>query len=711
MRSLVLALALALSACAGPRRRVEGDIVREIEFRGNRDFVTSAQHDDLLRRQMMQKQSPWGTFAWPVSRWLDPVLLDESLLERDARAVEVFLAHQGWYEAELIEWKIRRKRRQTGHKAGVVKIVGELEIGPKIVYGPDTPVIRWPDRPAKAPTVELLALLAPKPGYRMQLSDIQAAAAAMQTYLCERGFAAAQVTHGTHLRRFEREATVHFDVRSGPKLFYGPVLVEGATTAWRSTALEALADFEPGDRYDLRELVDLEQAVLQLGSFASVTVEPVLAEVEGDRVPILLRVVEAEPRFVELGGRVHWSGEALTPEVTAAVGHNDVADRFVLARSSANLGVSLDLSEERQALIYGIDNSLMAPRLWGPAWAARARADLRRELVEEQLRRDRILVDLHLLRELPLGLEAELGPGYSWNALAEPLTDNERAIMDSVLGIGFDPYTLTTLDARLTWDAIESGDLMDPRRGLWAQGAWQWAVPIIGRQHYQDLDAELRAWWTPKRRGTGLDGRTTLAGRLQLQAQASLDDEPIAWAERIFLGGPTSLRGFRSGQVGAYDCVCTERPGVHWLDEKDIYRHYLSRGGSQAGLASAELRVREVLLPDLGLAFFAEAGLLAEERADWADPAFLRWDVGGGVRYATPIGPLRLDLAFRPIYPEDQGPRFAGGDAWQGSYVNCDDNGVRRRPFDVFSVVNRTAPLARERFPAVNIYVTVGEAF
>ncbi len=711
MRTAPLALALALIACTGPRRRVEGDIVRSIEFRGNRDFITSAQHDDLLRRHMIQEQSPWGTFLWPISRWQEPVLLDRSLLERDARSVEVFLAHQGWFEAEHIEWKVKRRRRQTNKRAGVVKLVGVLEVGPKTVYDAQTPVIEWPDRPKKATTGEVLGKYAPQPGQRYELAEVEAAAADMQELLRERGYAAALVTAATQVHREQREATVSFLVRSGERYRYGPLRVHGADEDWRETALAELARLEEGERYAQSDLYALEQAVLRLGSFASVSVRPALDEAQDQLVPIDLVVVEAEPRFVELGGRVHWSGEALTPETSVGIGHNDVADRFVLARSTVSTGVSLDVVDEHRSVIAGLDNTLMAPRLWGPGWSARARADLRRDLVEEQLLRHRMLVDLQLQKALPLGLEIEAGPAVEWNALAEPLSTNDQAIMDAMLGIGFDPYTITALDSRLTLDAIRGGDVMDPRLGLWAQARWRYALPVGGPQHYQDLDAELRAWFTPRIKGTMLDRRTTVAGRLQLQAQAAMGDEPIPWAERVFLGGASSLRGFRSAQVGVYDCVCTERPGTYLLDEREIFRHYLSRGGSSSGLASAELRVREVLLPDLGLAVFAEAGLLADEPADWADPGYLRWDVGGGVRYATPVGPLRVDVAFRPVYPEDAGPRFSGGDAWQGSYVNCDGYDFRRRAFDLFSWANRTDPIMRGSLPAVNIYVTVGEAF
>ena len=52
------------------------------------------------------------------------------------------------------------------------------------------------------------------------------------------------------------------------------------------------------------------------------------------------------------------------------------------------------------------------------------------------------------------------------------------------------------------------------------------------------------------------------------------------------------------------------------------------------------------------LAAFVDAGFVTRERLDVVDPGYFRDNmlvaVGGGIRYRTPLGPIRLDFGYRP---------------------------------------------------------------
>ncbi len=82
------------------------------------------------------------------------------------------------------------------------------------------------------------------------------------------------------------------------------------------------------------------------------------------------------------------------------------------------------------------------------------------------------------------------------------------------------------------------------------------------------------------------------------------------------------------------------------------------RGGNAILLLNAELRVP--VWGDLGGAVFADGGNVFE-RTTQLDLGELRGSVGFGVRYRSPIGPVRLDLGFkldrRTVGTRREGPR------------------------------------------------------
>jgi len=73
--------------------------------------------------------------------------------------------------------------------------------------------------------------------------------------------------------------------------------------------------------------------------------------------------------------------------------------------------------------------------------------------------------------------------------------------------------------------------------------------------------------------------------------------------------------------------------------------------------ASAEVRYR--INESIGVAAFVDAGNAYSTL--WPDFEKVKFGVGGGVRYLTPVGPLRVDLAF-PVEPNKD-------DSWVALYV------------------------------------------
>jgi outer membrane translocation and assembly module TamA len=104
----------------------------------------------------------------------------------------------------------------------------------------------------------------------------------------------------------------------------------------------------------------------------------------------------------------------------------------------------------------------------------------------------------------------------------------------------------------------------------------------------------------------------------------------IPASERFFAGGDTTVRGFALDQLGI--------PLVT-LDEKGF-----PTGGGGLMILNAELRVPTTR--GLGIVGFFDTGNVFYRTSD-IRLGDLRGSLGFGVRYKSPIGPIRVDLGFK----------------------------------------------------------------
>jgi outer membrane protein insertion porin family len=105
--------------------------------------------------------------------------------------------------------------------------------------------------------------------------------------------------------------------------------------------------------------------------------------------------------------------------------------------------------------------------------------------------------------------------------------------------------------------------------------------------------------------------------------------EDLPASERFFAGGDTTIRGYALDTVG---------------EPSTISITGFPKGGNAVTILNAELRVP--VWGDVGAVVFVDGGNVFE-RVTHFDVGELRGSAGFGVRYRSPIGPVRLDLGFK----------------------------------------------------------------
>ncbi|HLF86881.1 MAG TPA: BamA/TamA family outer membrane protein, partial [Nitrospiria bacterium] len=100
-------------------------------------------------------------------------------------------------------------------------------------------------------------------------------------------------------------------------------------------------------------------------------------------------------------------------------------------------------------------------------------------------------------------------------------------------------------------------------------------------------------------------------------------------SERFFLGGRSSVRGYEQDSLGI--------PGVTIIDGTPT-------GGNAMFLVNGEFRMS--MLWGLGLVIFLDGGNVWPEYNE-INVSEMKYSTGIGLRYNTPIGPIRLDLGYK----------------------------------------------------------------
>jgi len=455
---------------------------------------------------------------------------------------------------------------------------------------------------------ELLTLIGNRAGTDFDYAGLERDEDSIATHYRNAGYLDVSVKTLPEIDDGAGTATLSFDIEEGPRYHLGKVVVQGnlltdAVVVYREVTIP---EGSPAGESDL---LAFQQAVFQTGLYKSVRLHRVKRPDEG----ILDLIVELEEALFfefEFG-----AGYGTDTGIRGFVG----AKSKNLDRKGRRLAVRISASEKEQ--IYLAD--LREPWVFGNRWkweggvtasyteAERESFSFRNTSVVTSINktifaRSSVSVQ-YVLDRYDL---FDVTPG----AVLSP-EDQGKATISAVRG-------LFVLDFR--------DDPFNPRRGSFNSGSAELATSYLESEvDYYKLVGQS-SWYFPVfRRNTFV-----VSGRAGVVRPFG-DTEEVPIQKRFFLGGRTTVRGFKEDHLGprAPDGSLT--------------------GGDYMVNGNLELRVP--LKYGFLVAFFLDAGSVWFED-DPENDFDLRESAGLGLRYITPIGPVALDHGWKLDTREGESP-------------------------------------------------------
>lgn len=333
--------------------------------------------------------------------------------------------------------------------------------------------------------------------------------------------------------------------------------------------------------------------------------------------------IEFAPRgFVQIGRRNLW-GKNRSIDLFTRVSVRRQNDPVLLAPAAENAGFGFNE--------YRMLGTYTEPRAFGPAWDLFVTG-----FVEEAIRPGFDLFSRGFNAETRAQVAPDLSTavGYSWgknDTSNVQLNPQDVPLVDRL----FEKVRLSSFSGSLLRDTRD--DVVDPNSGEVLSIDARLAARAIGSE-VGFAKAFTQAFIyrrMPGARRIVLAAGVRVGLAVGFPQGAAVGARPLLpISERFFAGGDTTVRGFAFDRLG----IPPGQPGA------TIDADGFPQGGNAVVVLNGELRVP--VTRDLGLVGFLDGGNVYDHVSN-ISLRRIRGGIGFGVRYRSPVGPIRVDLGFK----------------------------------------------------------------
>lgn len=614
--------------------------VEKIEIGGNQ-----AVSEKRLRSLMVTQEK-----GLPFVR---PGRLQDQVLKEDADAILGYYQTRGWVNA-----KVNAPEVTEGSKPDRLIVNIQLVEGPRALV--TSRKVVGAEHVSDDQIEDILTVRVGKP---FNPNEVRQDSFLLQNHYRNRGWREAAVKDDWKLSADGGSAEVTYTVEEGVRTFFGKTIVRGNTRT-NTDRITRLVTWDEGDPFSEEKVLTTQRNLTRTGVFRRVELKPQEADPASQTRPVDVDVQEGRPLSLLYGLGYQYAPDALEnrndPFAIAGVSYNNL---FGTMRS-ASVEVQYAPISSRGRLIL----TFREPFLFNRDLPLNVLFFLTREPIQKiDIERLGTVVETSKL----FGRYLRVGLRYEYQRI-EPANPDDLSSIEREFSKFDRPILQSAIGPNAFYDRRD--DIIDPHKGYYATAATKYAFPLkecpvttteLCYADYLKLSAQA-AYFRPF--GGGVFAMSARAGAINAYG----DEErgvPVPIAERFFAGGRSTNRAFDTDLLGipgeTVDPNTVARPhedggtgscagSYPQFSDRDCDSGPRIVGGN--GFLGLNAEFRFPILGNLGGTLFYDAAQVWKNPGDirvaFEGEDGLRQGVGVGLRYMTPIGPVRVEYGW-PVDPRE----------------------------------------------------------
>ena len=560
----------------------ERKYIKEVELAGNSEIETKK-----IRKNMYSK--PKYILSFITKRGLFKI----EEIERDSDRIKATYIDNGYLDVRVSEPGIRYDEEKDGY-------VVSFSIEEGLQYKVSTITFSGElagDQDEIRPKLELL------PDSVFSSFVLQSDIGKITDFYGDKGYAFANVTPDVRLDKGNNLVSIDYSIEKGEEVYIRNINILDNTRT-RDNVVRRELSLQEQSLYSVSKLRAARYETARLGYFEE-NIEVLTHRVEGtdDLMDVDVKVEERPTGFFSFGGGVS------SVENFLFSGQIQESNLF-------GYGKTLSLDAQVGGVTKALSLNYRDPYFFGTNW-----------LLDISLyAHDRDYRDFErAAKGISLGVGRRIKRNFQVRVFQEfSQQDVHNVRGDALFVLSETERTIVSTGVGLSWDT--RNNYLDPTKGFLLSTAVEYAGLFAGNTDFIKYNATAKSW-IPFWKGTYFAAKANY-GLLHL---IDAGDDLVV-EERFFLGGPNTLRGFRYRRVGP------RRP----TDTGG----YVIIGGVQQVLASLDFVVPLSKTVGLKAVAFFDIGNAFDQDEFSLNPSNLRKDAGFGIRWISPLGPMKLDIGF-----------------------------------------------------------------